>query len=120
MIRSIALSAAAGVFVLALAAPASAQDKAKIELGMALFSSQKCILCHSIGGKGNPKGPLDTVAAKHTADEMRQWIVDPDAMRTKTKATRTPPMKQLKLSKDQIDALVAYLMSLKATDATAR
>jgi mono/diheme cytochrome c family protein len=120
MMRSIALGAVAGVFVVALAAPASAQDKSKIELGMTLFTSQKCTLCHSIGAKGNPKGPLDTVAAKRTAEEIRQWIVDPDTMRTKTKATRMPPMKQLKLSKDQVDALVAYLVSLKATNATAR
>lgn len=120
MMRSIALGVAAGVCVVALAAPASAQDKSKIELGKTLFSSQKCTLCHSIGGKGNPKGPLDAVAAKQTPEEVRQWIVDPDAMRTKTKAPRMPAMKQTKLTKDQVDGLVAYIVSLKAANATAR
>jgi mono/diheme cytochrome c family protein len=113
MMRAMALVAAAGVVVLSCAEPASAQDKSKVELGATLFSSQKCTMCHSVGGKGNPKGPLDDVAAKLSAQEIRQWIVDPDAMRAKTKATRTPAMKQLKLSKEQVDGLVAYLQTLK-------
>ena len=89
-------------------------------MGKALFTSQKCTLCHSIAGKGNPKGPLDRVAAKRTAAEVRQWILDPDAMRTKTKATRMPAMKQIKLTNDQVDGLVAYIMSLKAATTAAR
>ena len=33
--------------------------------------------CHSIDGKGNAKGPLDGVGLKYSADELRQWLVDP-------------------------------------------
>jgi hypothetical protein len=33
-------------------------------------------------------------------------------MRAKTKATRTPAMKPLKLAPEQVDALVAYLGTL--------
>jgi mono/diheme cytochrome c family protein len=113
MMRAMALVAAAGIAVLSFAMPASAQDKSKAELGAALFSSQKCTLCHAVAGKGNPKGPLDGVAAKLTAQEIRQWIVDPDAMRVKAKATRTPAMKRLKLTTEQVDGLVAYLQTLK-------
>jgi mono/diheme cytochrome c family protein len=118
--RSITLGVAAGLCLAAFASPASAQDQSKIQMGMTLFSSQKCTMCHSIGAKGNPKGPLDTVVAKTSPEELRQWITDPDAMRAKTNATRMPPMKQLKLTKEQVDALVAYLTSLKATNANAR
>lgn len=109
--RGFALVAAAGLAVAALAAPVAAQDKA--DQGQALFTSQKCVLCHSIGEKGNKKGPLDKVATKLKTDEIRQWIADPDTMRTKTKSTRTPAMKHFDLSKDQIDALVAFLEKQK-------
>ena len=115
MKRTIVLVA---LVVFAAAAPAKAQDTAKAEQGAALFTSQKCTMCHSVAGKGNPKGPLDNVASTHKADDIRQWLVDPEAMRVKTKATRTPAMKPIKLSGDQIDALVAYLTSLKSAKAS--
>jgi mono/diheme cytochrome c family protein len=106
--RSIVLSAAV---ILGLAASASAQDlKAK---GAEVFTAQKCSLCHSVAGKGNPKGVLDDVGTKLKADEIRQWIVDPKAMTAKTQATRKPEMKQYTLPKEDVDALVAYLSSLK-------
>jgi cytochrome c2 len=40
-----------------------AQD-AKAQQGAALFSAQKCTMCHSVAGKGNPKGPLDPTSVK--------------------------------------------------------
>ena len=46
-------------------------------------------------------------------EDVREWIVDPEGMRTKTKSTREPAMKPVKLSKDQVDGLVAYLTSIK-------
>jgi mono/diheme cytochrome c family protein len=104
--------------VLTGAAAANAQNTVKAEQGAALFASQKCTMCHSAAGKGNPKGPLDNVVSTYKVDEIRQWLLDPDAMRAKTQATRTPAMKPIKLSGDQIDALVAYLTSLKPVKAT--
>jgi mono/diheme cytochrome c family protein len=92
------------------AASAAAQDKAK---GEKVYADQKCSLCHSIAGKGNAKGPLDDVGGKLKADEIRAWIVDAKGMTVKTKATRKPDMKQYTLPKDDVDALVAYLSSLK-------
>jgi mono/diheme cytochrome c family protein len=74
---------------------------------------QKCSLCHSIAGKGNAKGSLDGVGAKLTADDIRAWITDAKGMTAKSKATRKPEMKQYTLSKDDVDALVAYMTSLK-------
>jgi mono/diheme cytochrome c family protein len=95
-----------------LAATAAAQD-AKVAKGEKLFADQKCTLCHSIGDKGNKKGPLDGVATKIKADEIREWLVDAKAMTAKTKATRKPEMKAFTLPKDDVDALVAYLTTLK-------
>jgi mono/diheme cytochrome c family protein len=93
--------------------PAAAQDNAKAAQGAALFTAQKCTMCHSIAGKGNPKGALDKMTAKNKAEHVRQWLQDPEGMRAKSNATRTPAMKPLKLSADQVDALVAYITSIK-------
>lgn len=96
---------------LGLAGTASAQDaKAK---GEQVFAAQKCSLCHSIAGKGNAKGSLDGVGTKLTADEIRAWITDAKGQTAKTKATRKPEMKAYALPKDDVDALVAYMQTLK-------
>jgi len=103
--------AVAGILFLAAASSAAAQDlKAK---GEKLFVDQKCTLCHSVAGKGNVKGPLDGVGSKDSAADIRAWITDANAMTAKTGATRKPAMKQFSLEKDDVDALVAYVSSLK-------
>ena len=93
------------------AATASAQD-AKTR-GEKVYTDQKCSICHSIGGHGNAKGPLDDVGGKLSADEIRQWIVDAKKMTAQAKATRKPEMKQYNLPKGDVDDLVAYLQTLK-------
>ena len=99
---------------LMIAGVASAQDKAQIERGMKVYAEQKCMVCHSIAGKGNAKGALDNVGAKLKADEIREWIVNAAEMTKKTKAERKPPMKAFaNLPKEDVDALVAYMQSLK-------
>ena len=108
MIRSMIVGVVLGV---GMAATAAAQDaKAK---GQKVYTDQKCSLCHSIGDHGNKKGPLDEVGSKLTAAEIRQWVTDAKGMTATSKATRKPPMKQYALPKDDVDALVAYLSSLK-------
>ena len=103
------------VIVLALSAgSAAAQDKAQIEKGMKVFADQKCGICHSIDGKGNAKGPLDGVGLKLSAAEVKEWIVTPAEMTKKANAQRKPPMRAYpNLAKDDLDALVAYMMSMK-------
>ena len=97
---------------LGAAGAAVAQD-AKGKKGMQVFTDQKCSLCHSIGETGNKKGPLDEVGSTLSAGDIRQWIVDSKGMTEKTGATRKPVMKEFKLGKDEVDALVAYLQMLK-------
>ena len=99
----------------AFAAPARAQDAAA--KGAKVFADQKCSLCHSIAGKGNPKGSLDGVGSKLKPEEIREWILDPVTMAAKAKAERKPAMtaKYKALPKEDLDALVAYLSSLKKT-----
>jgi mono/diheme cytochrome c family protein len=107
------LTAAMGMAALVVyAATASAQDTAK---GAKVYADQKCSVCHAIGGKGNAKGPLDDVGSKLTKDQIHEWIVDPAGATAKAKATRKPamPAKYKTLPKDDVDALVDYLASLK-------
>jgi mono/diheme cytochrome c family protein len=109
VMAAVALAIAAG--------PLYAQD-AKVEKGLKVYTDQKCSMCHAIGGHGNAKGPLDGVGSKLTADEIRQWIIDAKGMTAKSKSTRTPAMstmaaKYAALAKDDVDALVAYLQTLK-------
>ena len=81
---------------------------------MKVFADQKCSLCHSVAGKGNPKGPLEEAVSKLSPEEIREWLVNPQAMREKTGADRKPAMKSFStLAKDDLDALVAYVVSLK-------
>jgi mono/diheme cytochrome c family protein len=98
-------------FGMAVAAPVMAQD-AKAA-GEKVFADQKCSLCHSVAGKGNTKGPLDEVGRKLKADEIRAWITDAKGMTAKTKAERKPEMKAFDLPKSDVDALVAYLSTMK-------
>lgn len=96
------------------AVPGSAQDAKKVERGKAVYAEQKCKLCHQVGGEGNAKGALEGVGSKLKRDEIKEWIVNPQAMTAKHKATRKPAMKAYPtLSPDDLDALVSFMESLK-------
>ena len=97
-------------------APAVAgQDAAAIKKGESVYGAQKCQTCHGIAGKGNKNNPLDGVGKKLSADDIRQWITHPKEMTAKTKSTKKPPMpeKYGSLPAADLDALVAYMASLK-------
>jgi mono/diheme cytochrome c family protein len=97
---------------LVMARPAAAQDAAK---GQAVYTAQKCQMCHAIAGKGSKTNPLDGVGAKLSAEDIRQWITNPTEAAAKAKSTKKPPMpnKYGKLPAADLDGLVAYMLSLK-------
>lgn len=102
------------VICLGVAATASAQA-AKVAAGEKLFISTKCTLCHSVGDVGNDKGPMEELLKPLKVAEIRAWITDPKGMAAKRvpPSTRKPAMTEFKLPKEDVDALVAYLMSVK-------
>ncbi|HZT75251.1 MAG TPA: cytochrome c [Vicinamibacterales bacterium] len=105
-------SVAFGVIaVLASATFVGAQDK--VAKGEQVYAANKCALCHSIGDKGNKKGPLDGVGSKYSAADLKAWIVDAAGMTAKTKSERKPAMKNYQLPAEDVDALVAYMQTLK-------
>ena len=106
----------AGLVLLAGAAkPLAAAGQDDVKKGEQVYAAQKCQQCHSIAGKGKKQNPLDGVGKKLSTDELRQWIVDPVVMAKKAESKKKPPMqnKYSKLPAGDIDALVAYMASLK-------
>ena len=108
-------------FVLALAgisfvslAVVSAQDP-KVETGKQLFSSKQCVKCHQIEGRGNKANKLDGVASKVSAADMRKWLTNPKEMEATLdhKPKITMSSKKAPLSNGEVDALIAYLGTLK-------
>jgi mono/diheme cytochrome c family protein len=97
---------------IATAAAAAGQD---VKKGLEVYTAQKCQVCHAVAGKGNKANPLDGVAAKLSADDIKQWITHPTEAAAKAKSTKKPPMpaKYATLPAADIDALVGYLQSLK-------
>lgn len=71
--------------------------------GRAVYVEQRCRVCHSIEGEGNPRSPLDGVGARLTEQEIRLWIVAPQEM------DPAVAKRGYKLSEEDLSALVAYL-----------
>ena len=109
------LTVTAFALVAGLAAPFAALAQDAVKKGEQVYAAQKCATCHSIAGKGKKTNPLDGVGGKLSADDIKQWIVDPKGMAAKAKSTKKPPMaaKYSGLPPADIDALVAYMASLK-------
>ena len=100
------------VALLAIPQVARSQDA---KHGQQVYAAQKCSVCHAIAGQGGKASALDGVGAKLSADDIRQWIVDPVVMAKKASSTKKPPMpkKYDKLPAADLDGLVAYMQSLK-------
>ena len=102
---------AAGVLIMGLAAGAAAPlmaDDAAVTKGKAVFEAQKCTMCHSVEGKGNKNKPLDGVGSTLKPEEIKKWISTPKEMKADTKMKAYPS-----LPAEDLDALVAYVSSLK-------
>ena len=87
---------------------AAKPDSANIDKGVTVYAAQHCTMCHSIAGKGNKANPLDGVGSKWKAEDLKKYIVSPKAMKPDSKMKAFP-----NLSAADLDALIAYLSSLK-------
>ena len=106
---------AVAVVVAAMLAPSLAAAGQDAKRGQEVYTAQKCQGCHNIAGKGFKNNTLDGVGAKLSAADIKAWIVTPKEMATKTGAKGKPPMpdRYAKLPASDIDALVAYMQTLK-------
>jgi mono/diheme cytochrome c family protein len=118
--------------LLALAAPAPAQDAARLAAGEAAWNKAACLQCHGSAGEGGtggefPAGPslrttqlnrallVDTIRCGRPGTEMPAWL---DGAYTEISCyglPKGPPPAGLDmtpvLSGDEIDALVDYMMA---------
>jgi cytochrome c2 len=102
-----------GAAVVALALTAVTPTRARAgaaEEGQALYEKQ-CKICHKVGTEGgklaDKGGALDGAGVKHDAAWLKAYLQDPKAKVPDSK------MPKPKLTDDQIDQLVAYLLTLK-------
>jgi mono/diheme cytochrome c family protein len=91
-----------------LASCAHAQDgKGLVGQGRAVFRDQGCYGCHTAEKMGTAIGPdLSRIGAKRDQAYLGRWLRDPSAQ-------RPAHMPKLQLSEGEVQALTAYLGSLR-------
>ena len=78
------------------------------EQGKQYFMNNGCYGCHTVGRMGTPIGPdLSHVGAKHSRSYLIGWLRDPSSQKP------TAHMPKLTLTDTEIQALAAYLGSLR-------
>jgi cytochrome c oxidase subunit 2 len=111
--------------------PGADEDGALIATGRKLFSEKTCISCHTVRGHEGigitgPElthvGARSSIAAgtlENTPERMHQWINDPAYFKPGNKMYNggyidvQTGQRKFTLNDDEIDAIVAYLQSLK-------
>lgn len=93
---------------------ASADDAALVARGREVYLAANCAACHAIAGEGNPRIPLDGVGGSLSGDEIRHYTVaDPAVAEDLAPRIAATKKEFAKLPAEDLDALVAYLSSLK-------
>ena len=94
------------------------QDE-KEAAGRRVFETTACLNCHAVGGTNGTgrfgpdlthlmsRSTIAAGAAENTAENLRLWIQDPDAIKPGSL------MPAMKLNDDELDALVRYLETLR-------
>ncbi len=105
------LTCLAAVAAFGLGSTAGAADAALIAKGKTVFETAKppCKTCHN-----EKKNPLDDFGAQGTVADVKAWLRTPKDMLAKTgKQGPKPAFGPDKISDADLDALAAYLVSLK-------
>lgn len=108
----------------AAAPPRAAPSPQLIAMGKEVYDLYECYNCHKVGGKGGVKrrGPeLDHAGKEFTAEQLKKRIWFPYAPGTKAtegfekefEEQTMPDYYNEQISKEEMNALVAYLSSLK-------
>jgi cytochrome c oxidase subunit 2 len=113
-------------------APAATPESGLEAEGAALFADlgegrQACVSCHQVYTEGGDRSPGVGPDLTHlfsreefagaifelNEENLREWLRDPPAMKPMQYESNGIGMPDLDLSEDEIDALVAYLMTLE-------
>jgi mono/diheme cytochrome c family protein len=98
----------------------SAQDPKLVAAGKKLYDAKECAKCHTIAGKGERQSKysaIDDVGARVSEADIRMWLKDSKKMEAALdhtpKTKMSSKMAQAKLTDADIDALTAYMLTLK-------
>lgn len=96
------------LLMLLLAAGAEAQDSALVARGQSVFKDQGCYGCHTVGKTGTPIATdLSRIGTRHDQAYLGAWLRDPAQQKPRQH------MPKLKLTEAEVQALTAYLGSLR-------
>ncbi len=102
------LSGAALLDTVEAKAQVTQAEGGQIAQGQKVYKDKKCAICHVIKGRGGKLGgDLSKAGAKRNARWLRGFMKNPKAVMPKVK------MMPFRGSDEELDALVAYLASLK-------
>ncbi len=103
-----------GAFLALGSALASAQDPKLVAKGQSLTVQHKCSMCHAVGAKGGKLGKaFEGVSDRFDAAALKRILADPQKEFPDAK-TKMP---KVAWAAGDIDAVVAYLQTIKATPA---
>ncbi len=110
----VAATAGAALLLVAAAGAGARQsgspDAALADRGRQVFEQMKCLLCHSLEGKGGKLAtPLDGIGAKRNAASLRKLLENPQAEFPDSKVK----MPVFPLKEPDREALIAYLLTLR-------
>ena len=95
--------------------PAPAQPPSPVDAGKRIYEREKCAACHQIANRGNSRFPLDGVGSRLSATDLRRWMTHTAEM--EQALPRLPAIRmssrKYRLRDEDLDALVAYLLTLK-------
>ena len=97
-----------------VAGTAAAQDQKLVSKGQRLSVEHKCSMCHVLAGKGGKIGkPLDGVSVSRDAAALGRILNDP----LKEFPDAKIKMPKVAWAAGDVDAVIAYLQTLKAIPA---
>ena len=112
-----------------LDSPPPAATAGLVSTGFDLFASKGCVACHTISGRNDAVGvigpnlslfgsrlTLASATLANTTENLTAWLHDPEEIKPGNIMSRSAPIytnPDLALTSGEIDALVAYLQSLK-------
>ena len=96
------------LLLMAAACAHGRETSAPVAEGRRVFQDQGCYGCHTVGPTGTPIGPdLSHIGAKHNRSYLIGWLRDPSSQKP------TAHMPKLTLTDAEVQALAAYLASLR-------
>jgi mono/diheme cytochrome c family protein len=94
------------------AGTAGASDAAKIATGRTVYGAKGCGRCHSLGGQGGRMGP-DLTRTGADPQHTPQWLVEQVKNPKSHRPGSRMPAYEGQISENDLQALGAYLASLK-------